>query len=308
MKEWTLGLTVVLADGTVVRTRRRPRKSSAGYDLTRLMVGSSGTLGVVTEASLKLTALPQNVHAAVVPFPSIHAAISTVVEILQQGMQCEAIELLDEVYMHCINRSGFTTREWAEKPTLFLKFAGSQQAVQEQIRSVQALAAKEGALSFEADGTPANVDALWAARKQSLMSFLTMKKTPDDSFFSSDVAVPISKMADVVKEMNGRAAAAGMLGGTIGHVGDGNFHFSMLYGKGEEDKATELIRHSQRLAVQMDGTVTGEHGVGLALRDALRLELGDEAVDAMRRIKHALDPLCILNCDKIVRMEEGEEH
>ena len=295
MKAWTLGLTVVLADGSVVRTRHRPRKSSAGYDLTGLIVGSAGTLGLVTEATLKLTARPTNVHVAVVPFPTIHQAVDAVIEVVQRALPLGAIELLDEIKMKGVNRSGLANRTWEETPTLFLKFDGSEAAVSEQVAVVRGLAEENGSMAFDCSSDPEAVDGLWKARKHALPSFLAMKRRPEDTFMSSDVAVPISKMADLIKEMQKRSEESGLLASVIGHVGDGNFHFSVLYSEEEKKKAEELQWVSQKLAVGMEGTVTGEHGIGLLLRDALEVELGEEAVAMMRQVSTSTQ---ILRCGK----------
>lgn len=306
MKDWVISTTVVLADGTIVRTRNRPRKSTAGYDLTRLMVGSSGTLGLVTEAVLKVTSKPENEHVAVIAFPSSATAVNTVIEVVQKGIQLAAVELLDENTMRAVNNSGYSDKEWKETPTLFVKFSGTKSAVQEQVDVLKALAEKHGRESFESSSDPEQIAALWAARKTALWSLIAQKRDPDDKFLGSDIAVPISRLAEIIEEANSKVKAAGLLGSTLGHVGDGNFHASILYGEKDRLIAENIITDLRRRGVEMEGTVTGEHGVGLALRDMLEVELGESAVDMMRRIKFALDPLCLLNCDKIVRVEPDD--
>lgn len=303
MKDWVISTTVVLADGTIVKTRNRPRKSTAGYDLTRLIVGSSGTLGLVTEAVLKITSKPENEQVAVITFPSSAKAVSTVIDVVQKGIMLAAVELLDENSMRAVNEGGYSNKEWKETPTLFVKFSGTKNAVQEQVNVLKELAEEHGRQSFESSSDPDQIAALWAARKTALWSLIAQKRDPDDKFLGSDVAVPISRLAEIIEEVNSKIKAAGLLGSTLGHVGDGNFHASILYG--EKDKATseKIIADIQRRGIEMEGTVTGEHGVGLALRDMLEVELGEGAVDMMRKIKFALDPLCLLNCDKIVRVE-----
>ncbi|KAK5109674.1 hypothetical protein LTR62_006796 [Meristemomyces frigidus] len=309
MKDWVISTTLVLADGTIVKTRQRPRKSTAGYDLTRLIVGSGGTLGLVTEATLKLTALPQNVSVAVVAFPSMHKAVAAVTEMIQTGMSTEALELLDETAMRANNASGYLDREYKEVPTLFVKFANpSSEAVVKQVSAVRNLASRYSSVSFDASSDPESREALWAARKTVLWNLLALKRHPTDSFLSCDVAVPISHLALIIEETNDRIQASGLIGSCLGHVGDGNFHASVLYDESERTKAEEIISWCRRRGIELEGTVTGEHGVGLALRDLVTEELGVGATDMMRMIKLSLDPKCLLACDKIVRIEEGVEH
>lgn len=221
MKDWVISTTIVLADGTIVKTRNRPRKSTAGYDLTRLMVGSSGTLGLVTEAVLKITAKPENEQVAVIAFPSTYKAVSTVIDAVQQGLPLAALELLDEDTMKAVNESGYATKEWKETPTLFVKFNGTKRAVKEQIDVIGALAEKHGRESFESSSDQEQIDALWSGRKTALWSFIAQKRHPDDKFLSSDVAVPISRLADIIEEAKDMVRKAGLLGSTLGHVGDG---------------------------------------------------------------------------------------
>ncbi len=306
MKDWVISTTVVLADGTIVKTRNRPRKSTAGYDLTRLMVGSSGTLGLVTEAVLKVTSKPENEQVAVIAFPDSTKAVNTVIDVVQKGIPLAALELLDENIMRAVNQSGFSDKKWKETPTLFVKFSGTKSAVKEQVDVLTALGEKYGRESFESSSEPEQIAALWAARKAALWSFIAQKRHPEDKFLGSDVAVPMSRLAEIIEETNSKIKAAGLLGHTIGHVGDGNFHAGILYGEKDKALAQSIIDGIQRRGIEMEGTVTGEHGVGLALRDMLELELGENAVDMMRKIKLALDPFCLLNCDKIVRMEPDD--
>ena len=230
MKDWVISTTIVLADGTIVKTRNRPRKSTAGYDLTRLMVGSSGTLGLVTEAVLKVTAKPENEEVAVIAFPNTYKAVSTVIDAVQQGLPLAALELLDEDTMKAVNESGYATKRWKETPTLFVKFTGTKHAVKEQIDVIGALAEKHGRELFESSSDPEQIDALWSGRKTALWSFIAQKRHPDDKFLSSDVAVPISRLADIIEEAKNMVRKAGLLGSTLGHVGDGKslsfcYHF-----------------------------------------------------------------------------------
>ncbi|CZR52294.1 related to D-lactate dehydrogenase, mitochondrial precursor [Phialocephala subalpina] len=308
MKDWVLGLTVVLADGTVIQTRHRPRKSSAGYDLTRLIVASEGTLGFVTEASLKVTLKPKNIRIAVASFPTIHKATGTTLQINGSGHQLEAMELLDDITMHAVNEGGYTTKTWPVKPTIFFKFAGdSEAAVQKQIDVVEKLSKKNGCEAFVRSKTDAEADALWAARKTALWSLLAIKRNSDDQFLSADVCVPIGRLADCIEASSKLLQESGLLGSFLGHVGDGNFHTTVLYSAHEKEKARKVIRDVQKLGVEMQGTVSGEHGIGLENRDALVMELGEGAVDAMRAVKRALDPLGLLNPGKVFRLKLDEE-
>lgn len=236
MKDWVVSLTVVLADGTVIKTRGelgRPRKTSAGYDLTRLFIGSSGTLGIVTEAVLKVTSRPRNERVAVAAFESAQTALNTVVRLVQKGVPLAAIEMLDEVHMYGVNRGGFTDRTWKETPTLFFKFDGPTIAgVREQIQLVREASydhiddgkGNGKCLSFDVAETEGEVESLWAARKTALWSFLALKDNPDvDEFVSSDVAVPISRLGDAIEFTQNRLKDGGMKGSIIAHAGDGEF-------------------------------------------------------------------------------------
>ncbi|KPI37543.1 D-lactate dehydrogenase [cytochrome] 1, mitochondrial [Cyphellophora attinorum] len=303
MKEWVLGLTVVLADGTIVRTRHRPRKSSAGYDLTRLIVGSEGTLGLVTEAHLKLTSKPENERVAVAAFPSTQAAVATAVKVVQSDMPVAAMELLCDVAMKAVNNGGYCDKHFAEKPTLFFKFHGKDKAaVGRQIEVVRQLAREARCETFEFSKTDEEREAIWAARKTVLWSMMSLKKDPGDRFLSADTAVPISMMGEAVDAAKRNIAESGLIGNCLGHVGDGNFHTSVFYGEQEKEKAREVITWVQRLAIGMEGTITGEHGVGLEYRDMVVEELGVEGVDLMRKVKLAVDPLGLLNPGKMIRM------
>lgn len=284
MKDWVIALTVVLADGTVVKTRNRPRKSTAGYDLTRLIIGSAGTLGLVTEAVLKVTAKPENEEVAVVAFPDSYKAVSTVIDVVEKGIPLAAIELLDDTTMRAVNQSGVTSKQWKETATLFVKFSGTKNAVREQVDVLNALAEEYDRESFEFSSDPEQVKELWSARKGALWSLLAQKRHVNDKFLSCDVAVPMSRLADIIEETNQKIKEAGLLGSTLGHVGDGNFHATILYSQDEKAAAERIIADTQRRGVDMEGTITGEHGIGLSLRDMLVYELGDQAVDMMRKV------------------------
>ncbi|GAM87285.1 hypothetical protein ANO11243_053070 [Dothideomycetidae sp. 11243] len=304
MKDWVLSLTVVLADGTIVKTKQRPRKSSAGYDLTRTFIGSEGTLGLVTEAVLKVTPKPQSTSVAVCTFPSVRDAANAVFRVVGAGVPIAAVELLDDVQMRCINAAGSTSRQWSETPTLFFKFAGTPSSVKEHVSMVKDLTRQSGAKKFEFARDASEATELWSARKEALWSVMAQKR-PDggDHVWTTDVAVPISKLADIVDETKADIRNSGLTGSIVGHVGDGNFHAIILYNDAEKDLAERLVHRMVKRAIELEGTATGEHGVGLVKRDYLEHEVGRETVDLMRKMKMALDPLCLLNCDKVVRVQ-----
>ncbi|KGY15649.1 glycolate oxidase, subunit GlcD [Paracoccidioides brasiliensis Pb03] len=303
MREWVISLTVVLADGTVIKTRQRPRKSSAGYDLTRLFIGSEGTLGLITEATLKLTVKPKSESVAVAAFPTIHNAAECVAKIVAEGIPVAGLEILDDVQMKCINASKTTSRTWAEAPTLFLKFTGTPLGVKEQIALVKQLAASTKSKSFEFARNQLEKEELWSARKEALWSVMAMKRNPTDRVWTTDVAVPISRLPDIIEQTKKDIVKHGLLAGICGHVGDGNFHAIILFNDAERETVEGVVHRMVKRAVEMEGTVTGEHGVGLIKRDYLPHELGETTVDAMRRLKQAFDPLSLLNADKVVRIE-----
>ncbi|KAI0096308.1 hypothetical protein F4776DRAFT_559103 [Hypoxylon sp. NC0597] len=302
MREWVLSLTVVLADGTIIKTRQRPRKSSAGYDLTKLFIGSEGTLGLVTEATLKLTTKPASTSVAVCGFGTIREAADCVAKVVGQGVPVAAVEILDEEQMHCINVAGMTKKQWKEVPTLFFKFSGTERGVKEQIQIVQEMARQTGSKSFEFARSEEEKAELWSARKEALWSTLAVAK-PGDKVWTGDVAVPMSRLPLLIEETKEDIKKSGMYGTIVGHVGDGNFHIILLSNDEQRHAAEELVHRMVKRAVELEGTVTGEHGVGLVKRDYLPHELGESTVDTMRKIKQALDPLCLLNADKVVRVQ-----
>ncbi|KAL9066763.1 MAG: hypothetical protein Q9161_007352 [Pseudevernia consocians] len=304
MRDWVLSLTVVLADGTVIKTRQRPRKSSAGYDLTRMFIGSEGTLGLVTEATLKVTVKPKHESVAVTSFGTIRQAAECVSRVVGEGVPIAAVEILDDVQMRCINESGSTSRAWKEVPTLFFKFSGTQSAVKESIGLVQKLAKSKGSKSFDFAKDADEAAELWSARKEALWSVMAKRRDESDHVWTTDVAVPISRLPDIIEETKEDMASSGLLAAMVGHVGDGNFHAILLFNDKERKTAEEVVHRMVKRAVEMEGTVTGEHGVGLIKRDYLAHEMGETTVDAMRKLKQAFDPFCLLNCDKIVRVQK----
>lgn len=284
MKDWVLSLTVVLADGTIIKTKQRPRKSSAGYDLTRAFIGSEGTLGLVTEATLKVMPKPQTTNVAVCTFPSIRSAADCVFKVVGAGVPIAAIEILDDVQMRCINEVGSTSRRWQEVPTLFFKFAGTPTSVKEHISIVKDLAKKSGSKTFEFARNEDEQTELWSARKEALWSVMAQRKDASDHVWTTDVAVPISRLPDIIEETKEDITKSGLIGSIVGHVGDGNFHAIILYNDKEHDVAEEVVHKMVKRAIEMEGTATGEHGVGLVKRDYLPHEIGQPAVDLMRKV------------------------
>lgn len=214
-------MTVILADGTVAVTRRRPRKSSAGYDLTNLMVGSEGTLGLVTEAVLKVTSLPKNLHVAVASFPTTHKAADAATTLIRSGLPIEALELLDKRSMWAINTSGLSSRRWNENPTLFLKFAGLKTAVEAQLENFRQAAENHHCEDLIVSAQKDDIDIAWGARKAVGPSLMEMKSHLSDLFLNADAAVPISRLADMMDETQQVITSAGLAGSTLGYVGDG---------------------------------------------------------------------------------------
>ncbi|KNG90259.1 D-lactate dehydrogenase [Aspergillus nomiae NRRL 13137] len=305
MREWVLSLTVVLADGTIIKTRQRPRKSSAGYDLTRLFIGSEGTLGLVTEATLKLTVKPKSQSVAVACFPTVQDAAKCAARVVEDGIPVAGVEILDDVQMKCINDSETTSRRWKESPTLFFKFAGTPVGVNEQVSTVRKIVSSNAGQSFEFARNDDEMQELWSARKQALWSVMSMRRGPEDHVWTTDVAVPMSQLPNIIEATKQDMTQSRLLAGICGHVGDGNFHAIILFNDNERKTVEAVVHRMVKRAVELEGTVTGEHGVGLIKRDYLEHELGESTVDAMRRLKLAFDPLCLLNCDKIVRVEQG---
>ena len=300
MRENVLSLTVVTADGRVARTRSRARKSSAGYDLTRLFVGSEGTLGVITEATLRIYATPEAISSAVCSFPSLDNAVSCVIGAIQLGIPVARIELLDDVQMDAVNRrSGLA---YPVAPTLFLEFHGSASAVAEQAKEVAGLAKELGAGDFAWARSEDERRHLWAARHSAYEAALALR--PGAKGYVTDVCVPISALAGCVTETRAEIDAAGLVAPIVGHVGDGNFHVCFLVDPDDPAELTRVRRLAERLAeraIALGGTCTGEHGIGYGKTRFLPLEHGQEGVDLMRRIKVALDPDGIMNPGKILR-------
>jgi D-lactate dehydrogenase (cytochrome) len=299
MRENVLGLTVVTADGRVVRTGGRARKSSAGYDLTRLFVGAEGTLGVMTEVQLRLYGVPEAIAAAVCQFPDLASAVNTVILAMQHGIPVARIELLDDVQMRaCIRYSKL--EGFSEAPTLFFEFHGTDSGVAEQADLMQQICADNGGSAFEWATKPEQRSRLWKARHNAY--YAAMALMPGTQGFATDACVPISRLADCVLETKADVDASGLVAPIVGHVGDGNFHLVVLFDPNDpaqRAKAEELAKRVSLRAIAMGGTCTGEHGIGVHKLEALVVEAG-ESVDLMRAIKVALDPNNVMNPGKTV--------
>jgi D-lactate dehydrogenase (cytochrome) len=299
MRDNVLGLEAVLADGRVVRTGGRARKSSAGYDLTRLLIGSEGTLALITALTVRLHPLPEAVSAAVCTFPDVDAAVRTVIQTIQMGVPVARIELLDALTVTAINR--YSKTALTEAPMLFFEFHGSPAGVAEQAQTVQEIAGDNGGADFEWATRPEERTRLWAARHDTYFACLNLK--PGCRGLTTDVCVPISRLADCIAATREDIAATGLTAPIVGHVGDGNFHVLILIDPDDADeieRAEALNRRIVERALAMDGTCTGEHGVGFGKLEFLVSEHGAPAVDAMRLVKQALDPQNLFNPGKVV--------
>ena len=297
MRENVLALTVVLADGRIIRTSRRSRKSAAGYDLTRLFVGSEGTLGIITEVTLRLYGIPEAMAAAVCSFESIEGAVNTVIQTIQLGIPVARIELLDDVQMDSVNK--FSKLSYPVKDTLFVEFHGTEAGVKEQAEMVQSIAAEHGGGEFKWATKTEERTALWTARHD--VTYANKALRPGCEIWATDVCVPISKLAECILETKKDLKQSFLTAPLVGHVGDGNFHLGFLINRDDPKELAEAERLNDRLvmrALAMDGTCTGEHGIGLGKQKFLVAEHG-EAVSVMREIKRALDPQNIMNPGKI---------
>ncbi|MGH8829775.1 MAG: FAD-binding oxidoreductase, partial [Polaromonas sp.] len=298
MRENVLALEVVTASGDIIRTGTRAKKSSAGYDLTRLMVGSEGTLGVITEVTVKLYPLPEAISAAICSFPNIEAAVRTTIEVIQLGVPIARVELIDHNTVRMVN--AHSKLGLREEPMLLMEFHGSPNSVKEQAELVQEIASGHGGKAFEWASTPEERTRLWTARHNAY--FAAIQSKPGCRAISTDTCVPISRLADCLLESVAEVDASGLPYFLVGHVGDGNFHFGYLIDptKPEEREVAEALNHKLvARALALEGTCTGEHGVGLHKMDFLVTETGAGAVDMMRTIKRALDPKNIMNPGKI---------
>ncbi|MDI9335180.1 MAG: FAD-linked oxidase C-terminal domain-containing protein [Cytophagales bacterium] len=302
MRENVLALEVVTASGEVIRTGTRAKKSSAGYDLTRLMVGSEGTLGVVTEITLKVYPLPEAISAAICSFPSIEAAVRTTIQIIQMGIPIARVELIDANTVRMLNQ--YAKLSLHEGAMLLMEFHGSPASVKEQAEAVQEISTEHGGEAFEWATTPEERTRLWTARHNAY--FAGVQSRPGCKVISTDTCVPISRLADCLLESVAQADASGIPYFLVGHVGDGNFHFGYLLdpnNPAERETAEALNHQLVARALALEGTCSGEHGVGLHKMDFLVAETGEGAVNMMRTIKQALDPKNIMNPGKIFSLK-----
>ncbi len=298
MRESVLALTVVLADGRVIQTARRARKSSSGYDLTRLFVGSEGTLGVITEVTVRLFGIPEAVTSAVCSFPDMKRAVDTVIETIQSGVPIARIEMLDEVLMEAVNH--YSKLDYNVAPTLLLEFHGTKSSADEQARSVEAIAREHGCVDFRWSADENERAKMWQARRDVPWASLALR--PGSKMLATDVCVPISRLADCIVETKADLAESKILATLVGHVGDGNFHLGLMIDPDSKEEVAHAEAFSERLvhrALAMDGTCTGEHGIGLGKMRFMIPEHG-EAVEVMRMIKSALDPQNLMNPGKML--------
>ncbi|CAG8428264.1 unnamed protein product [Penicillium salamii] len=319
MKDWIVNLTIVLPDGRIIKTRKRPRKSSAGYNLNGLFTGSEGTLGFVTEATLKLAPIPQKTGVGVATFPTMRDAANAATQIVRQGIPVGAVEILDDVQMDVINKMGATGRTWKEMPTLFFKFSGTKVGVQDNIDDVRKIVYNNQGSDLEVEKDQAKQAVLWSARKEALWSMLCMRESGHE-VWSTDVAVPLSRLPDLVEISKQDLESLGLFGSMLGHVGDGNFHETILFnGVKERDLVSKCVHDMVHRAIEMEGTCTvrtpsahlldrdskrlihiqGEHGIGLGKKEFMEQEVGEGSLSAMRGIKLALDPFWLMNPGKV---------
>ncbi|MBB2971581.1 FAD-linked oxidase C-terminal domain-containing protein [Mesorhizobium sp. RMAD-H1] len=299
MRENVLALTVVLPDGSIIKTANRARKSSAGYDLTRLFVGSEGTLGIITEVTLKLHGMPEAIISAVCSFPDAAAAVSTAIEVIQSGIQVARVEFVDQVGMEAVNR--FAGLDYPVEPALFFEFHGSWGGVEEQANRVGEIATANGGSAFAWASSPEERSKLWQARHD--FHYAIMALRPGAKIWGTDVCVPISKLADCIEFARADAAGAPFPVSALGHVGDGNFHMSYVIdpdNPAERGQAEELASRLGFHALSLGGTCTGEHGVGYGKTKFMMAEYGAPAIALMRLIKSSIDPDGLFNPGKIL--------
>lgn len=301
MRENVINLEAVMADGSIIRSAKRARKSAAGYDLTRLLVGSEGTLGVFTELTIRLYPLPEAVASAVCAFESVKGAVDTVIQMIQYGVPVAKVELLDALALKAVN--AYSQTGFAEAPTLFLEFHGSESSVGEQVEAVQALAIESGGSRFHHSQNTEQRRRMWRARYDA--AYAGKQLHPKGRIWATDVCVPISKLAACIEQTRIDIEQSKLLAPIVGHVGDGNFHLLLLVDHDdprEVARAEALHRRMVIRALHMDGTCTGEHGIGYGKLDFLKIEHG-AALAPMKMIKKALDPDNIFNPGKIFEWE-----
>ncbi|CAN8105902.1 unnamed protein product [Discula destructiva] len=310
MKDWVVSLTVVLADGRIIKTRQRPRKSSAGYNLTSLFVGAEGTLGLVTEITLKLAVIPQDTSVAVVSFPTIKDAAAAATGLIRSGIPLAALEMMDDVQMGVLNKHGSAAvrkRVWDERTTLFLKFSGPTPSIKGDVLAAQNIIKQFNAGEFFFAKTKQDELDLWSARKEALWT-MTSIKPEGHSLWSTDVAVPISRLAELISLSKEDAGKLGVFSSIVGHVGDGNFHEAIFYDPKNESQTNAVMDCVHKMmdrAIAMEGTVSGEHAIGLGKKSSLMDELGLDTIQLMRDLKRAVDPKWIMNPGKVFDLPQG---
>ncbi|KAJ3866721.1 FAD-linked oxidase-like protein [Lentinula novae-zelandiae] len=297
--EWFLNVTVVLPSGEVIKTRRRSRKSSAGFDTTKLFIGAEGTLGIITEVTIRLTpVLPTTV--AVVHFPDVRQATEAVRDVMNKGVGIQCVELLDDVFMHAVNNFGQSGRTWPVKDTLFFKLQGHNAAsLTDTAKVVKEVAEKYGGFGFQLAKNDKEADDLWHDRKNAHYSGLAL--VPGSRPIATDVCVPVSRLPDLVYETKKDLSTLGLVAPIVGHVGDGNFHAQIMFTNDAQlAVAKEAVERMVHRAIAMDGTCTGEHGVGIGKKKYLVEELGAGTVELMKMVKRTLDPLGLFNPGKVM--------
>ncbi|MBX3564491.1 MAG: FAD-binding protein [Sphingomonas sp.] len=300
MREAILSLRVVTPDGREIRTARRARKSAAGYDLTRLLIGAEGTLGIITEVTLRLHGIPEMISSAVCSFETVGGAVDTVVQSIQLGIPLARVEILDDVQIKAVNR--WSKLDYPELTTLFFEFHGSPAHVEEQIAMVREISGMNGGGAFKWSNLPEERSKLWKARHEAYYAAVNLRAGALG--WATDVCVPISRLAECILETKQDLLSCSVPGTIVGHVGDGNFHVIFSIDPNSPEEMIEVEAFNKKLvarALAMDGTCTGEHGIGLGKQDALIDELGD-AVGLMRQIKMALDPKDLFNPGKIFQL------
>ena len=299
MRENVLGLTVVTASGEIIKTGTRARKSSAGYDLTKLFVGSEGTLGIITEIQLRLYGLSEAISAAIVNFPDIRSAAEATMLTIQMGIPVARIELIDTAYIRAVNQ--YSKTDYPQLDTLFLEFHGTQAGVAEQVKLFQEISSEFGASGFQWAQKEEDRSRLWRARHDAYYAGLAVM--PGSRGYVTDVCVPISRLAECIAETQADIAEQDLFAPIVGHVGDGNFHCTVFFDPADDAMFEKILAFDRRLvkrALEMGGTCTGEHGIGMGKLKHMRAEHGDGAVELMGAIKKALDPQNIMNPGKVV--------
>jgi D-lactate dehydrogenase (cytochrome) len=302
MRENVMNLKVVTADGRIIETANRAKKSSAGYDLTRIFVGSEGTLGINTEVTVRLYPQPEAISAAICNFSTLDAAVQSVIEIIQMGVPVARVEFMDSAAVRATN--AYSKLSLQESPLLLFEFHGSAAGVKEQAETVQSITRDNGGMDFEWAERPEDRSRLWTARHNAYFAGLQLR--PGARASTTDVCVPISRLAECVSETAKELDQASFPYMIVGHVGDGNFHVLMLLdpdSQSDWDESERLNHRLVRRAIDMDGTCTGEHGIGLHKMEFMLAEHGQDALDLMRSLKHAFDPHNILNPGKIIPMK-----